>query len=66
MLHKQCYGHYRIYHSISEKHLPLYVGEFAFRLNEGDSRVNTIEAMKALVRGTAGKRLTYKMLTQKI
>jgi len=59
-------GHYGIYHSISEKHLPLYVGEVAFRLNGGNSRANTVEAMKALVRGTVGQRLTYKMLTQKI
>ena len=59
-------GHYGIYHFMSEKHLPSYLSEFAFRLNEGNSRIDTVEAIKALIRGTAGKRLTYKTLTQKI
>jgi len=58
-------GHYGIYHSISEKHLPLYVGEVAFRLNEGNCRIDTVDGLAALVRGAVGQRLTYRMLTQK-
>jgi transposase-like protein len=34
-------GHYGVYHSISERHLQLYVEEFAFRLNEGNCRFDT-------------------------
>ena len=59
-------GHYGIYHSISEKHLPSYLSEFAFRLNEGNCRFDTVDGLVALVRGAVGKRLIYKTLTQKI
>lgn len=47
------------YHNISVKHLPKYVDEFAFRLNEGNCEVDTLERMKALVKGFGGKRLRY-------
>ena len=56
-------GHYGIYHSISPEHLPKYVDEFVYRLNEGGERFNTIDRLGALVRGTVGKRLTWTMLT---
>ena len=56
-------GHYGIYHSISSRHLPKYVDEFVFRLNEGNCRFATIDRLGALILGAAGKRLTWKMLT---
>ena len=36
------------YHEVSVKHLPCYVDEFTFRLNEGNCQVDTIERMQAL------------------
>ena len=52
------------YHKVSVKHLPRYVDEFAFRLNEGNCQVDTIERMQALAKGFGGKRLSYKQLTR--
>jgi hypothetical protein len=49
---------------ISVKHLPLYVAEFEFKLNEGSTKIDTVDRLDALIRGTKGKRLTYKMLTK--
>ena len=59
-------GHYGVYHSISPRHLPKYVDEFVFRLNEGNCRIDTIDRLGALVRGVMGRRLTWKMLTSGI
>jgi hypothetical protein len=36
------------------------------RLNKGNCKYNTMDRLRALVKGTHGKRLTYKMLTQGI
>ena len=52
-----------VYHQWSAKHLHRYVDEFAFRLNEGNCRVDTIDRLSAMIRASAGKRLTYKALT---
>jgi transposase-like protein len=57
-------GFYGVYHSFSEKHLPRYIDEFVFRLNEGNCAIDTIDRLESLVRGTVDKRLTYKMLTK--
>jgi len=59
-------GHYGIYHWFSAKHTQRYVDEFAFRQNEGSSKIDTADRITALVRGMVGVRLTYKMLTQGI
>jgi len=59
-------GHYGVYHSISPRHLPKYVDEFVFRLNEGNCQIDTIDRLDALIRGTSGMRLTYRMLTQRM
>ena len=50
------------YHHVSVKHLPRYIDEFSFRLNEGNCNVDTIDRMEALVKGFDDKRLTYKNL----
>ena len=55
-------GFYGIFHSFSRKHLSMYVDEFAFRLNEGNCRIDTVDRLESLVRGVTGKRLTCKML----
>ena len=40
--------------------------EFVFRLNEGNCRQDTVDRLDMLVRGVAGKRLTYvRMLVVK-
>ena len=46
----------------SPKHLPRYVDEFSFRLNEGNVKHHTMTRLDSFVKGTAGKRLTYKGL----
>lgn len=56
-------GFYGVYHSFSEKHLQRYVDEFAYRLNEGNVRVHTMDRIDALLRKTVGKRVTYQALT---
>ena len=51
-----------VYHSTSKKHLPRYVDEFTFRLNDGNVKVRTLDRLDSFVRATAGKRLTYEGL----
>ncbi len=53
-----------VYHHVSAKHLDRYVGEFSFRLNEGNVKNHTLTRLDSFVDGTAGKRLTYKGLIQ--
>ena len=55
-------GFYGIFHWFSRKHMQLYVDEFAFRLNEGNVRHDTVDRLQSLVKGVTGKRLTYRML----
>ena len=51
-----------------EKHdaKPDDVDEFVFRQNEGNCKIDTVDRLRALIKGTAGKRLTYKMLVHGI
>jgi transposase-like protein len=53
-----------VYHHASAKHLGRYVDEFAFRLNDGNVRRDTVDRLDSMIGGTAGKRLTYKDLIQ--
>ena len=50
------------WHHVSSKHLGRYVNEAAFRLNEGNCEVDTIDRMASLVKGIGGKQLPYKDL----
>ena len=50
------------WHHVSPKHLEKYVNEAAFRLNEGNCEVDTIERMEALVKQMDGARLPWRDL----
>ena len=50
------------WHHVSNKHLGRYVNEAAFRLNEGNCEMDTLDRMEALARGVGGKRLSYQEL----
>ena len=54
-------GYVGTYHKMSVKHLQRYVDKFAGRHNERPH--NTIDQMRAIVRGLVGKRLRYADLT---
>ncbi len=53
-----------VYHHVSKKHLPRYVDEFTFRLNDGNVRRRAVEWLDSMIDGMAGKRLTYEGLTE--
>jgi hypothetical protein len=57
-------GIYGVYHHTREKHLHRCVDEFTFRLNEGNVERHTLGRLDSFVDGVAGKRLTYKRLTE--
>ena len=50
-------GYHGTYHQMSGKHLGRYVGEFAGRHNQRS--LDTIDQLRAIVRGMVGKRLRY-------
>jgi transposase-like protein len=56
-------GLYGIYHRPSSKHMPRYVNEVTFRLNEGNVKRQTLERLDSFVDAVVGKRITYKDLT---
>ncbi len=55
-------GYYGTYHRMSEKHLQRYVDEFSGRHNARS--LDTIDQMKAMVKGMGGKRLRYRDLVE--
>jgi len=57
-------GYYGTFHHLSNKHLDRYVGEFVFRLNNGNVRIHTWNRIRSLIQGTFGKRLTYRALVE--
>ncbi len=56
-------GLHGVYHHASKKHLARYVDEFTFRLNDGTVKRHSLDRLDSLVRGTNGRRITYKELT---
>lgn len=55
-------GIHGVYHHTSPKHLHRYVGEFAFRLGDGDVGRHTLDRLASLFSAAIGRRLTYKDL----
>lgn len=55
-------GLHGVYHHASPKHLHRYVGEFAFRLGDGDVKNHTLTRLDRLFGAAIGQRLTYKEL----
>ena len=55
-------GFYGIYHSFSQKHLQRYINEFAYRLNDGNVRIHTMDRIEAILRKTNDKRFTYRQI----
>ena len=55
-------GLHGVYHHASPKHLHRYVGEFAFRLGDGDVSHHTMERLASLFAASIGQRLTYAEL----
>ena len=55
-------GYYGTYHNFSTKHTHRYLNEFAFRLNAGSCKVQSMDRVDALIQGMIGKTLTYKDL----
>ena len=55
-------GYNGVYHQWSFKHMARYINEFTFRLNEGNVKRHTWDRLESLVKGSFGKRLTYKKL----
>ena len=53
-------------HHVRVKHLGHYVNEFAFRLNEGNCEVDTIDRLDALFGAMPGKIRTYRELVGKV
>ncbi len=59
-------GIHGTFHHVSYKHLGRYAHEFAFRLNEGNCEVDTVDRMASLFGAMPGKPITYKELTGKV
>ena len=55
-------GLHGVYHHASPKHLHRYVGEFAFRLGDGDVSHHTMQRLERLFGAAIGRRITYAEL----
>jgi hypothetical protein len=55
-------GYYSVYNNVSVKHLQRYIGEFFFRLNEGQCKIPSIDRINSLFDRAIGKTLTYNNL----
>lgn len=55
-------GLHGVYHHASPKHLHRYVGEFAFRLGDGDVSHHTMQRLERLFSAAVGRRITYAEL----
>lgn len=51
------------WHHVSDKHLARYVNEAAFRLNDGNVKIHTLDRLAAFVRRAFQHRITYQELT---
>ena len=52
-----------VYHHVSPKHLNRYVGEFTFRLNDGNVQRHSLDRLASLLKSVIGKHLTWDRLT---
>ena len=52
------------YRHWSVEHTRRHINEFAFRLNQGNCEVDTIDRIATVIKDSMGKILTYKELTQ--
>lgn len=50
------------WHHVSFKHLPRYIDEASFRLNDGNCEVDTLDRMHAVAVGMKGNRIPYREL----
>jgi hypothetical protein len=55
-------GFHGTFHKFSREHLQGYINEFAFRLNEGDCRYETMQRIDSIAGHCWGKTLTYRQL----
>jgi transposase-like protein len=55
-------GFYGTFHKFAKEYLQGYVNEFAFRLNEGNCKYETMERIDSLTKYCMGKRITYREL----
>ena len=58
------YGFNGAYQHWSVKHCQKYVNEFAFRLNDGNYQRDTMDRIRAMLRGAVDKRLAYVEFTR--
>ena len=56
-------GIYGTWHHVTVKHLDRYANECAFRLNEGNVRIHTLDRLDAFTRKAFCHRITYSELT---
>jgi cyclopropane fatty-acyl-phospholipid synthase-like methyltransferase len=51
-----------VYHHVGKKNVKRYIDEFAFRLNDGNVKIHTLDRLDSFVDAIVGKRLTYARL----